>query len=177
MRSAICDAVAVRDPLDEMNDVAPELWLLDPHERLCERKSVRSGKEVSHVARRRRRALSDWRSRRRRRAFEEERYWHLQDLRDVMEAARADPICTLLVFLYLLECQAKGIPELRLAHAEHHPAHAHTSAHVLVSRVGDLLRHSRLIARFCGYQRVRRRDGNGKCGFPIERVVGWGWLQ
>jgi hypothetical protein len=110
------DAVVARDLLDEMNDVAPELWFLDSHERLCERKSVRSGKEVSHVARRRRRALSDWRSQWPRRALEEERYRNSQDLRDVLEAARTDPICTLLVFLYLLECQAKGTAELCLAH-------------------------------------------------------------
>jgi hypothetical protein len=86
MRSAIFDAVVVRDLLNEMNDVAPELGLLDPHERLGKRKSVRNGEEVAHVTRRGRRAISERRSRWRRRAVEEERHRHLQDVRDVLEA-------------------------------------------------------------------------------------------
>ena len=142
MRSAIFDAVVVRDLLDEMNDVTAELGLIDPHERCGERKSVRSGEEVAHVARRRRRTLPDWRSRWRRRALEEERHRNLQDMRDVLEAARADSICTLFVFLHLLERQAKGMPEFLLAHAEHQPAHAHTSANVLVGGVWQLFHHT-----------------------------------
>src|SRR5450432_3038473 len=127
--------VLARDFLDQLDDVPPQLRFFDPHERFGERESVRSGEEVTHVTRRWPRALSDWRSRYRRRAVEEERYRNLQDVRDVLEAARADPVRTLFVFLHLLECQAKGIAEFRLAHVEHQSAHAHTSAHILVSRI------------------------------------------
>jgi hypothetical protein len=49
MRSAILEVVVVRDLLDEMNDVPPELRLVDAHERFGERKSVRRGEEVRHV--------------------------------------------------------------------------------------------------------------------------------
>jgi hypothetical protein len=84
----------------------------------CDR--VREGELHAHQTR------SGWR------AFKEERYRDLQDLGDVLKAPRADPICTLFIFLDLLECQAKGIPEFLLAHAEHHPTHAHAAANMLV---------------------------------------------
>ena len=45
------------------------------------------------------------------------------------------------VFLDLLECQANGIAEFLLAHAEHQPAHPHTSANVLVGGLRRSLRH------------------------------------
>ena len=63
----------------------------------------------------------------------------------MVKAARADSICTLFVFLHLLECQTKGIAELLLAHAEHQPAHAHAAAHVPVGEVWQFLGHTRLI--------------------------------
>ena len=50
----------------------------------------------------------------------------------MLEPARADPICTLFVFLHLLECQAEGIPEPLLANPQHHPARAHPTAHIFV---------------------------------------------
>jgi hypothetical protein len=75
----------------------------------------------------------------------------------VLEAARGDPICSLFVFLHLLECQAEGIPELLLAHAEHQSPHAHTSANMLVSGVRKSLRHTQLIPRFGEYQGAVRR--------------------
>ena len=86
-------------------------------------------------------------------SFEEERHRNLQDVRDVLGSAGADSICTLFVFLHLLECQAKGMPQFLLSHVEHQPAHAHTVAHILVSWVCDLLCHTRLIPRFFGRQR------------------------
>jgi hypothetical protein len=135
MRSVIFDAVAVRDPLDKMNDVPTEHRVFDPRERFGERKPIRSGEEVAHEAQRRRRAFPDRRSWRPGRALEEERYRYLQDVRDVLEAARSNPVCALFVFLHLLECEAKGNREFLLAHFEHQPAHAHMAAHVHISRV------------------------------------------
>jgi hypothetical protein len=38
-----------------------------------------------------------------------------------------------------LERETKRVAELLLAHAEHHPAHAHPAANMLVDWIGDLL--------------------------------------
>ena len=76
-----------------------------------------------------------------RRAFEEERHRHLQDVRDLLQPARADAVRALLVLLHLLEGEAERVAELFLTHAEHHAAHTHACAHVLVGRIGRLLRH------------------------------------
>src|SRR5205814_8661027 len=76
-----------------------------------------------------------------RRTLEEECNGDLQDVRDVLEPPRADAVDALLVFLYLLERDAERVAELRLAHAEHHPAHAYAAADVPVDRVWDLLGH------------------------------------
>jgi cellobiose-specific phosphotransferase system component IIA len=76
-----------------------------------------------------------------RRALEKERDRHLQDLRDLLKAARADTVSALLVFLNLLERQAESVAELLLAHPQHHAAHAHAAADMLVDRVRRLLGH------------------------------------
>ena len=73
------------------------------------------------------------------RAFEEECDRDLQDVGDLLQPARADAIGALLVFLHLLKCKPERIAELLLAHAEHHAAHAHAAADVLVDRVRGLL--------------------------------------
>ena len=59
----------------------------------------------------------------------------------MLQAARANAIRSLLIFLHLLERDAEGIAKLRLVHTEHHSAHAHPAAHVLVDRVERLLYH------------------------------------
>src|SRR2546425_12089188 len=76
-----------------------------------------------------------------RRSLEEERHRHLQDVRDVLQAARADAVSALLVLLHLLERKAKRVPELLLAHAEDPPAHTHPAANVLVNWIRNLLGH------------------------------------
>ena len=76
-----------------------------------------------------------------RRALEKERYGYLQDVRSVMQAAGADAISPLLVFLHLLEREAERVAELLLTHAEHHPAHTYSTADVLVGRIGAFLCH------------------------------------
>ena len=60
-------------------------------------------------------------------------------------ACRTNPVCPLFVFLHLLERQAKGVSEVRLAHIEHHPAHAHPTAHMLIDRVRRLLAHNSVL--------------------------------
>ena len=45
-------------------------------------------------------------------------------MRDVLQAARAHTVRSLLVFLHLLEREAERIAEFLLAHAEHHAPHA-----------------------------------------------------
>ena len=49
-----------------------------------------------------------------RRAFKEERHGDLQDMREVLQAARAHTVRSLLVFLHLLEREPEPIGELRL---------------------------------------------------------------
>jgi hypothetical protein len=98
---------------DKVDDATPELGVLEPHEGLGERKPIRRGKEVGHVGWRR--SIAFGLSRRMRRTLEEEGHGYLQDLRDMLELARAHPVGALLVLLNLLERQAKGIRERRLA--------------------------------------------------------------
>jgi pilus assembly protein Flp/PilA len=45
-------------------------------------------------------------------------------MRDVLQAARANAVRPLLIFLHLLECDAQRVTKLRLAHVEHHSAHS-----------------------------------------------------
>src|SRR5262245_4919791 len=63
-----------------------------------------------------------------RRALEEERYWHLQNVGDLLQPARSDAVGALLVFLHLPEGETEAIGQLLLAHCKHHAAHAHPTA-------------------------------------------------
>jgi hypothetical protein len=69
-------------------------------------------------------------------ALEEKRNRELKQVRKLLKAACTQPVCSFLVFLNLLECQANGICDVGLAHAEHHPSHPNTAADVLVYWVG-----------------------------------------
>ena len=60
---------------------------------------------------------------------------------DLLDAAGADPVGALLVFLNLLEGQAQCFAEFFLAHAQHDAAHAHTAADIFVNRIGRFGRH------------------------------------
>ena len=64
-------------------------------------------------------------ARRMRRAFKEERNRDLQNVSDRLQPAGANTVGAFFVFLDLLKGQAKGVAELFLTHAQHHPAHAH----------------------------------------------------
>ncbi len=50
-----------------------------------------------------------------------------------LQPAGTDTVSSLFVFLYLLESKAKGVAELFLTHAQHHPPHAHTRTHVVTT--------------------------------------------
>jgi hypothetical protein len=66
---------------------------------------------------------------------------HLKDLGDVLQAAGADAIGPLLVFLDLLERQPEGVSEIGLAHIELEPPHTHAAANMLVDRIEGALGH------------------------------------
>ena len=68
--------------------------------------------------------------------IEEKRDWYLQYMCNLLEAARADPILTFLVFLHLLECYTYCTRELRLAHVKHEAARADVIADVYISWFG-----------------------------------------
>jgi len=69
------------------------------------------------------------------RTLEEERYRNLQNVGDLLQAARSDAVSALLVFLHLLEGEAERIAQFLLAHCKHQAAHAHSAADVLVDGV------------------------------------------
>src|SRR6266566_7994195 len=71
-------------------------------------------------------------------ALVEERYRDLQDMRDLLQPARADTVGAPLVLLHLLEGKTERIAEFPLAHGEHPPPHAHAAADVLVDGIWRL---------------------------------------
>ena len=150
---------------------------LMPHEGLGQRQAVGGRQEVGDIGRRGRLGQSvRLLARRVRRAVEEERHRHLQDVRDLLQPARADPVRALLVFLHLLEGQAERVAELFLAHAQHHPAHPHPRAHVLVGRIGRLLRHHVVLSSLALLRMhpllltVQTRAQSVNCTQPLPRV-------
>src|SRR5262249_19670844 len=50
-------------------------------------------------------------------------------------------VCSLFIFLDLLERQSERITEFLLAHSQHHSTHAYPATYMLVDRVGSLLCH------------------------------------
>src|SRR5260370_42143480 len=63
------------------------------------------------------------------------------DFGDVQQAARADVIHAILVFLHLLEADTEPIVERRLAHVQHNSAPTHTTADVFVDGIGGSFLH------------------------------------
>src|SRR5262245_60157056 len=125
-----------RQCADEVDDAATQLGVLDVDERLVELDSLRARKEINHVMSRLPFGEPTRISRRRAaRILEEERYGHGQDARDMLQAARANAIGALLVFLDLLEGDPEMLAELFLAHAQHHAAQANPTADVSIDRI------------------------------------------
>src|SRR6478736_5879638 len=134
------DLIFARDLLDEIDDPPAQLGVLDAHERLGEREPIRGRQKVRHVGGRGSfaEALDAVGALRRRGAFEEKRHRHLQDLRDLLQSARANAVGALLVLLHLLEGEPEGVAKLLLAHPKHHATHSNPAANMTVDRVGNL---------------------------------------
>src|SRR5580692_801158 len=98
-------------------------------------------------------------ARRGRPTLEEERNRHLKDLGNVLQAAGADAIGALLVFLDLLECQAKGVGNIGLTHIEHETAHAQAAADVLVYRIENASGH-RITLNSPGFYSIHQTERN-----------------
>jgi len=106
-----------RDFLNKPHDSATQLWVFETHERLHQRQAIRRGEEISHVDGRGgfSRPLSRLTDAERGgRTLEEEWNRHLKDLGDVLQAAGADAVGSLLILLDLLECQPEGRPRDRI---------------------------------------------------------------
>ena len=82
---------------------------------------------------------------------EQERDRHLNISEICWNAACADPVGSLLVFLNLLESQPQCFAEFLLAHAKHDAAHAHPAADIFVNRIGRFGRHFRHSLRLPGW--------------------------
>src|SRR5581483_1766029 len=111
--------VLTRQRADEIDDLPPHLGVLHPQESAVELQALGAGEEVNHVACRFRLAHTGTRLFRRaaRCVLKEERYRDLEDARNVLQAARANPVRALFVFLNLLESDTKILAKLFLAHA------------------------------------------------------------
>ncbi len=130
-------AFAVGDMLDQFDDVAAQLAVLDAHEGLDQRKPVDGGEKLGDIGRRDGLAHAAAMPARRRRALEEKRNRHLQDVAHLLQAAGADAVGALFVFLHLLEGQPERVAQPFLAHAQHHAAHAHARADIFVRWIGN----------------------------------------
>ena len=114
-KSALVRAVARRDLLDQFDDRAPHLGIGDACERAGQRKAFRCGEEVGHVGWRSALGKSAAVHRAARTAIEQERNRDLQDFRDLLKAAGADPVGAFFVFLYLLESEPERFAKFLLA--------------------------------------------------------------
>ena len=92
----------------------------------------------------------------------------------LLEAAGADPVGALLVFLDLLKGHAQGIPQLLLADAEHHAPQPHLAAHMPVHRGRRLGCHGGLRHRFdplSGADPLRAAAGRARLARARRRLI------
>src|SRR6266851_10112089 len=129
---------------DQVHNPSSYLGVADPHERFNERQPVACCHEICQRIGRRRLAGEDVT---RRRALEEEWDRRLQGMANLLQSARADPVSALLVFLHLLEGDAERIAQPRLTHVQHHTAHTHATANMLVYRIGRFSTSHRLLSQ------------------------------
>jgi hypothetical protein len=66
-------------------------------------------------------------------------HWHLQYLRNSLQATCADAVRSIFIFLQLLERQTERIGDIRLGHIKHQAAHAHAFSDMFVGRVYSIL--------------------------------------
>src|SRR5665213_2730520 len=129
------------DLLDHLDDAAAQFGVLDLHERFGQRQAVRGGQKVRNIGRRRRFAHAGTLAAALGAAFEEERDGNLQYVGNRLQPAGADAVGALFVFLHLLKSEPKPVAELLLAHAQHHPPHAHPRPHMSIGRVRNFFSH------------------------------------
>jgi hypothetical protein len=71
----------------------------------------------------------------------------------------------------LLEREAERVGEIRLAHAQHHAAHTHTTANVLVDGIGKHCGHERRLS--VRAPKAREEVGSYRnCGLPRQKAHG-----
>jgi hypothetical protein len=133
--------VARDDLFDQVDDGAAEFAVGDAREGADQRQSFGSREEIGDVSRRGRLADAFRVHRGAGDAFEQERHRDLKDFGNLLQAAGADAVGALLVFLDLLEGQPERIAQSFLAHAHHEPAHAHAAADMSVNRIGRFAEH------------------------------------
>jgi hypothetical protein len=78
-------------------------------------------------------------------ALEEEGYRHAKDLAQLLQAARADTVRTLLVFLNLLKCQPKRVCDFFLALVEHKAPHTQAPANMRIGRMDPVHDHRQVL--------------------------------
>lgn len=125
----------------EVDDRTANLGIADPGKGLHQFQAVGCGKKFRNIIGRRR--LGIFIVGRRCHAFKKERRRHLQSGGDLLQAARADAINALFVFLDLLEGQVNRVGERLLAHRQNVAPHADARANVNIDRIGRLLCHYR----------------------------------
>jgi hypothetical protein len=124
------DDAAQQGAVDSWNESYGILRVFDTHERLHQSPAIRRGEKICHVGGSISRPLSRFTDAEcGGRTLEEEWNRHLKNLGKVLQAAGADPVGPLLVFLDLLECQPEGVGNIGLAHIEHETPHSHAADH------------------------------------------------
>jgi hypothetical protein len=128
------------DLLDQRYDRAPHPWVFDSSVCPYQRDPIGRGEKSTYVTRYRR--LSFWAFREMKLArcsLKEKRHRYTKDLGQLMKAAGADAVGTLLVFLDLLERQSQTVGQLRLTEVEHKSTHADAATNMVVYRVTPLV--------------------------------------
>ena len=107
------------DGFDEMHNRTPDRFVADAHERLDKGLSVGGREKICSVDGGRRLCLFRRLAGSLRNALEEKGHGDIEYMTKLLQAARADPVGALFVFLDLLKRQAQLHSEPFLAHAEH----------------------------------------------------------
>src|SRR5690606_861861 len=131
-------SVVVGQGAHQFDDPAPHLGVADAGEGAVEQEALRARQEVDAIGRLA--VLGEALLRRPpRRALEEVGDGNLEDRGDGLEAAGADAVGALLVFLDLLEGDAEMLAELFLTHADHVAPQADAATDMDVDRIRLLL--------------------------------------
>jgi hypothetical protein len=97
--------------LNEIDNAAPQLGALDLRERSDQRQASPGDHQFGPRIRRRQRIPRIRRGGKLRHPFKEERYWDLQDARDLLQPTRPNPIGASLIFVQLLAGYSYRFPK------------------------------------------------------------------